>query len=57
MAPMPEDDIPTIIALGRQIAETDTKKSTGDPKVADFGRGSDMQVPLEDPAEHASGDD
>ncbi len=57
MAPMPEDDIPTIIALGRQIAETDNKPKSSDPKVADFGRGSDMQVPLEDPAEHASGDD
>jgi hypothetical protein len=43
-------DIPTIVALGGQQA----KQESADGKSANFGRGSDMQVPLEDPLKRAS---
>jgi alkanesulfonate monooxygenase SsuD/methylene tetrahydromethanopterin reductase-like flavin-dependent oxidoreductase (luciferase family) len=38
-------DIPTIVALGQQRA----KEESVDGKTANFGRGGEMQVPLEDP--------
>ena len=43
-------DIPTIVALGGQQA----KQESADGKSANFGRGSEMQVPLEDPLKRAS---
>jgi len=55
MSPLADEDIPTIIALGRQIAHTDTPAHDKDPKISDFGRGS-IQVPTEDPGK-AAGDD
>ena len=54
MAPLADDEIPTIVALGRQIAEQDKKEMSSDGKTADFGRG-DVAVPLEDPAEAGGG--
>jgi alkanesulfonate monooxygenase SsuD/methylene tetrahydromethanopterin reductase-like flavin-dependent oxidoreductase (luciferase family) len=50
MAPLAEADIPTIVALGRQQA----KQESIDGKTANFGRGSEMSVPLEDPLKRAS---
>ncbi len=50
MAPLGEADIPTIVALGRQQA----KQESVDGKTANFGRGSEMSVPLEDPLKQAS---
>src|ERR1700674_1162168 len=50
MAPLREADIPTIVALGRQQA----KQESVDGKTANFGRGSEMSVPLEDPLKQAS---
>jgi len=38
-------DIPPIVALGQQQA----KQESADGRTANFGRGSEMQVPLEDP--------
>jgi len=61
MRELPDDEIPTIVALGRQI-QADAQPATGsaDGKTADFGRG-DISVPLEDPADAekqaAAGDD
>jgi alkanesulfonate monooxygenase SsuD/methylene tetrahydromethanopterin reductase-like flavin-dependent oxidoreductase (luciferase family) len=49
-APLPEADIPTIVALGRQLA----KQESVDGRTANFGRGSEMSVPLEDPVKQAS---
>jgi hypothetical protein len=49
-APLAEADIPTIVALGRQQA----KQESVDGKTANFGRGSEMSVPLEDPLKRAS---
>ena len=48
MRPLDEDEIPTIVALGRQIAEQDRKEMSSDGKTADFGRG-DLDIPLDDP--------
>ncbi len=56
MAPLADEDIPTIIALGRQIAETDKKPESLGDKVSDFGRG-DINVPRQDPAQQTGGDD
>ena len=58
MRPLDEDEIPTIVALGRQIAQQDVKQMSSDGKTADFGRG-DLNIPLHDPAEKAkaAGDD
>jgi alkanesulfonate monooxygenase SsuD/methylene tetrahydromethanopterin reductase-like flavin-dependent oxidoreductase (luciferase family) len=50
IAPLAEADIPTIVALGRQQA----KQESADGKTANFGRGSEMSVPLEDPLKRAS---
>jgi alkanesulfonate monooxygenase SsuD/methylene tetrahydromethanopterin reductase-like flavin-dependent oxidoreductase (luciferase family) len=50
IAPLGEADIPTIVALGRQQA----KQESVDGKTANFGRGSEMSVPLEDPLKQAS---
>ena len=50
LAPLGEADIPTIVALGRQQA----KQESVDGKTANFGRGSEMSVPLEDPLKQAS---
>jgi alkanesulfonate monooxygenase SsuD/methylene tetrahydromethanopterin reductase-like flavin-dependent oxidoreductase (luciferase family) len=55
MAPLADEDIPTILALGRQIAETGPAVSSKNPKISDFGRG-DIQVPTQDPGKSA-GDD
>jgi alkanesulfonate monooxygenase SsuD/methylene tetrahydromethanopterin reductase-like flavin-dependent oxidoreductase (luciferase family) len=49
-APIAEVDIPTIVALGRQQA----RQESADGKTANFGRGSEMTVPLEDPVKQAS---
>ena len=38
-------EIPSILALGQQQA----RQESADGKTANFGRGSEMQVPLEDP--------
>ena len=50
MTPLAEADIPTIVALGRQQA----KQESIDGKTANFGRGTEMSVPLEDPLKRAS---
>ena len=50
MAPLGEAEIPTIVALGRQQA----KQESADGKTANFGRGSEMSVPLEDPLKQVS---
>ena len=50
MTPLGEADIPTIVALGRQQA----KQESVDGKTANFGRGSEMSVPLEDPLKQVS---
>ena len=42
--------IPTIVALGGQQARQDS----ADGKTSNFGRGSEMQVPLEDPLKKAA---
>ncbi len=52
MRPLDEDEIPTIVALGRQIAQQDVKEMSSDGKTADFGRG-DLNIPLQDPAAKA----
>lgn len=54
MAPLNQESIPNIVALGRQVAQNapappPDKNSLGS-QVADFGRG-DLNVPIEDPAE------
>ena len=43
-------DIPAIVALGRSRR----KQESVDGKTANFGRGSEMQVPLEDPLKKAA---
>jgi hypothetical protein len=48
-APLRDDEIPKIVALGRQIAQQESP----DGKTANFGRGSEMVVPLEDPLKEA----
>ena len=48
MRPIDEDEIPTIVALGRQIAAQAKKDMSSDGKTADFGRG-DLNIPLDDP--------
>ena len=45
----PTGDIPSIVALGRQQAQQESV----DGKTTNFGRGSEMQVPLEDPMKKA----
>jgi alkanesulfonate monooxygenase SsuD/methylene tetrahydromethanopterin reductase-like flavin-dependent oxidoreductase (luciferase family) len=50
MAPLAEADIPTIVALGRKQA----REESLDGRTANFGRGSEMNVPLEDPLKQAS---
>jgi alkanesulfonate monooxygenase SsuD/methylene tetrahydromethanopterin reductase-like flavin-dependent oxidoreductase (luciferase family) len=50
MSALAEADIPTIVALGRQQA----KQESIDGKTANFGRGTEMSVPLEDPLKRAS---
>lgn len=47
--PLADGDIPSIVALGRQQAQQESV----DGKTANFGRGSEMQVPLEDPMKKA----
>ncbi len=49
MAALPETDIPTIVALGRQQA----RQESLDGETANFGRGTEMSVPLEDPRKRA----
>ena len=49
LAPLAEAEIPKLIALGRQIAQQESKDGT----TANFGRGSEMAVPLEDPLKKA----
>ena len=57
MEAIADEDIPTIVALGRRIAESEKKDMSQDGKVADFGRG-DLNIPLQDPSEkQAAGDD
>ena len=57
MAPLADDQIPTVVALGRQIAEEDQTERPKEGVIA-FGKGSDMAVALEDPADkQAAGDD
>ena len=61
MRELPDDEIPTIVALGRSIqADARPATASADGKTADFGRGT-ISVPLEDPAETAklaaAGDD
>src|SRR6185369_586004 len=48
-----DNEIPKLVALGRRIAQ---EEST-DGKTANFGRGSEMVVPLEDPAKQAQAGD
>jgi alkanesulfonate monooxygenase SsuD/methylene tetrahydromethanopterin reductase-like flavin-dependent oxidoreductase (luciferase family) len=47
--PLADGDIPSVVALGRQQAQQESV----DGKTANFGRGSEMQVPLEDPMKKA----
>jgi alkanesulfonate monooxygenase SsuD/methylene tetrahydromethanopterin reductase-like flavin-dependent oxidoreductase (luciferase family) len=54
MQPLADADIPTIFALGRQIAEQGRAQGQ---QVADFGRGGATQVPLQDPGLRPPGDD
>jgi len=49
LAPLADAEIPKLVALGRQIAQQESK----DGKTANFGRGSEMAVPLEDPLRKA----
>ncbi|MCG8690849.1 MAG: LLM class flavin-dependent oxidoreductase [Minwuiales bacterium] len=57
MAPLADDRIPTVVALGRQIAEEDQTERPKEGAIA-FGKGSDMAVALEDPADkQATGGD
>ncbi len=56
LAPLADEDIPSIFALGRQIVETDKSATEKADNVSDFGRG-DIQVPLSDPNQSAAGDD
>ncbi len=61
MAPLSDDDIPTVYALGRQIAETDEKKDPDAPPASlgetiAIGRNSAVQVPAQEP-KAVSGDD
>jgi alkanesulfonate monooxygenase SsuD/methylene tetrahydromethanopterin reductase-like flavin-dependent oxidoreductase (luciferase family) len=44
-----DNEIPKLVALGRQIAQ----QESSDGKTANFGRGSEMVVPLEDPLKQA----
>lgn len=53
MAPLADAAIPTVQALGRQIAEQ--AKAEGQTAAA-FGRGGASEVPLEDPAKRVAGD-
>ena len=46
---IPDGDIPTIVAFGKQQAQQESV----DGKTSNFGRGSEMQVPLEDPLKAA----
>jgi hypothetical protein len=46
-----DNEIPKLVALGRRIAQ---EEST-DGKTANFGRGSEAAVPLEDPLKRAQG--
>jgi hypothetical protein len=48
-APLADAQIPSIIALGRQQAQ----QESADGKSANFGRRTEMQVPLEDPLKRA----
>jgi alkanesulfonate monooxygenase SsuD/methylene tetrahydromethanopterin reductase-like flavin-dependent oxidoreductase (luciferase family) len=48
--PLADKDIPSIVALGQQRA----RQESADGKTANFGRGGEMQVPLEDPARRRS---
>jgi len=45
-----DEEIPAIVALGQQA-----RQESVDGKTANFGRGSEMQVPLEDPLKKAAG--
>jgi hypothetical protein len=47
--PIADAEIPKLVALGRQVAQ----QESADGKTANFGRGSEMLVPLEDPAKQA----
>ena len=47
--PLADGEIPSVVALGRQQAQQESV----DGKTANFGRGSEMQVPLEDPMKKA----
>jgi len=49
--PLDDDEIPTIVALGKQTA----RQESVDGKTANFGRGSEMQVPIEDPVQTQAG--
>jgi alkanesulfonate monooxygenase SsuD/methylene tetrahydromethanopterin reductase-like flavin-dependent oxidoreductase (luciferase family) len=50
-ASLREGDIPKIVAIGGQRA----REESADGKTANFGRGGEMQVPLEDPLKRARG--
>ncbi|MBT3535900.1 MAG: LLM class flavin-dependent oxidoreductase [Rhodospirillaceae bacterium] len=61
MAPLRDDEIPTVVALGRQIAETDEKKDPDAPPASlgesvALGQSGGIQVPVEEPVAE-SGDD
>ncbi len=50
MRALPDDEIPIIQALGRQIVE---QASAPGQEAADFGRGGGISVPLEDPTKQS----
>jgi alkanesulfonate monooxygenase SsuD/methylene tetrahydromethanopterin reductase-like flavin-dependent oxidoreductase (luciferase family) len=49
-APLSDGEIRPIVALGQRLA----RQESTDGKTANFGRGGEMQVPLEDPLKKAS---
>jgi len=51
MRSLDDDEIPAILALGKQVA----RQESVDGKTANFGRESALQVPLEDPLEARAG--
>jgi len=51
MRSLDDDEIPTIVALGKQVA----REESLDGKTANFGRESAVQVPLEDPLHARAG--
>ena len=51
--PLQDSEIPVVVALRREIAQQESI----DGKTANFGRGGEMQVPLEDPLKAAQAAD